>query len=194
MLLVGAIVGVTLTIAFALNGWFGGPRRRATPPATPVPKELAERLGPGLAAFLGAARGLHREFVVLEAAARTMLAIEIRDRAAAAAEPRPRSRPVHKQVDDATFLAHLRRVREAGRKLLAQYETLGPSTALERVEFDPTQFAAWCELPWGLTAQHDAKPDRSDELGVVLAAVLGASAALARVDALLSASPPTTYR
>lgn len=193
MLLVGAIVGVTLTIAVALNGWFGGPRRRATPPATPVPKELAERLGPGLAAFLGATRGLHREFVVLEAAARTMLATEIRDNAAEAGERRRRSRPVHKHVDDATFLAHLRRVREQGRKLLAQYETLGPG-AVDRVEFDPTQFAAWCELPWGLTAQHDAKPDRSDELGVVLAAVLGASAALARVDALLSASPPTTYR
>ncbi len=190
MLLVGAIVGPSITVALALNGWFGGPRRRAIRRATPVPKDVAERLGSELAAFLGATRALHRELVVLEEATRAMLTIEIRGNVQAQA----RTRPAHEQVDDATFVAHLREVRALGAAWLARHAALERGSALDDVELDTTRLSAWLELPLGLSADHDSKPDRTDELAVVLAAVLGASAALARVDAVLSASPSTVYR
>jgi hypothetical protein len=160
------------------------PTKGATPP---VADALREQLGPTLAAWLGETRELMAEAKALHRYATEMLA-----------EERARGdfpRTTGRRVDDANFLIRIREVRELGAAWRERTRELEPDFA--RLAQPPkvpwAELDAALQLPWGLTVDHDRKPDRSDEIEDIAVGTAVVRDALAAIDETMSA-PGKAYR
>lgn len=186
------IASSVITLFIALKVFLDGPRARKAPPATPVPDDLRARLGDGLATFLVETRALRSALVLLEEETRVMLEGERHEKALG----RPYPRSLRPQIPDVNYLTKVRAMRKQAAAWLDRLRAVDfmRERAGSGLDLEALPWSRWFEFPWGITPEHDRKPDRSDELDRVLEDTLAIAGVLARIDAELSAAPMPAYR